>query len=179
MSDLLVRGPAGTGFDMLVWNGGATVLPRGTVVMFEATTTDVKTTITPNIDPGASGPFAQAASVPVIGVVIVTAVSDQVAGVVLDDLPAGEWGMIRIWGPVLAKCAETATDAHLTAYGLSTTDGQLAEVAPGGAANIWAGQIGASGVTTAGDLRYVFVNALVPNREDMDDGVLQPMGTYI
>jgi len=87
-----------------------------------------------------------------------------ILGVALQDVLANTWGKVRVYGPCLAKVSTTASQATLKAYGASTEAGQLAIITPGANLHTAAFQIGTSGLTTAGDKRTVFVQALGSQR---------------
>jgi len=91
-----------------------------------------------------------------------TAGESTALGVAVGDIPDGEWGVVQTWGPAAVPVTDATDDAHLTAYGASTTAGALIEVTPpvsetAGDVYVLAFQVGASGATTAEDKRDVFI----------------------
>jgi len=92
-----------------------------------------------------------------------TAGDKCVLGVATADIQDGEWGQVCVWGPALLSVDDTTDEAHLKAYGTSNANAGQAEVVTptaietAAAPFVVAFQIGASGTTTAGDLRDVFM----------------------
>lgn len=145
--------------DQPFYNNTATTIKAGDIVAAD-TPVDKKMTI----DPYATtrGPLEAEGDTTIIPVKVATTASSTngapAVGCALTEIKAGEWGSVRVYGPCLAACAETATKPNLTAYGVdNTTDGRLKDVAPGAAVYVVAFQVGASGTTTAGDKRKVFM----------------------
>lgn len=99
-------------------------------------------------------------------------------GVAQQDIPDGEWGVVRILGPSLLKVVDTGNDDHLTAYGISSaTDGAGVEITAVTAGDYNAAfQVGASGTTTTLDKRKVFV---ITSLALPDTQVVTPYGTLV
>ena len=173
--------------DVLAYNASGALIVAAEPVQADPTPSGaIGTTIQMTIDPFASsrGPFEGLTPVPAIGFSIMqgdaTAAAGDlpIRGVTLSDIANNAWGLIRTWGPCLCKTTETTDDAHLTAYGISTTAGQLSEVAPGAGVYTVAFQWAASGVTAAASKRRVFV---VAARVDFIANVQAPggYGTFV
>jgi hypothetical protein len=145
--------------DQPFYNATATAIPAGEVVMFAAATTALKSAINPFAT--TPGPLATEGTVDTMTVIqgVETGGAGDAAavGVSLAEIPATGWGMVRLLGPTLCKTIETVTDAHLTSYGLSPTDGQLEEITASTSLYTVAFQVNASGTTSAADKRNVMV----------------------
>ena len=84
-----------------------------------------------------------------------------IIGIAETGIKDGKWGDVVVWGPVKARVETTADTAHLVAYGASA--GAAGELELTGTSPVTADrynvafQVGASGATSSGDLRDVFV----------------------
>lgn len=145
--------------DQPFYNATATAIPAGEVVMFAAATTALKSAINPfATTPGPLATEGTVDTMTIIQGVESGAVGDSPAvGVTLAEIPATGWGMVRTLGPTLCKTINTSTDLHLSAYGVSETDGQLENQTASSSKYTVAFQVNASGVTLAADKRNVMV----------------------
>ena len=145
--------------DQPFYNATATAIPAGEVVMFAAATTALKSAINPfATTPGPLATEGTVDTMTIIQGVESGAVGDSPAvGVTLAEIPATGWGMVRTLGPTLCKTINTSTDLHLSAYGVSATDGQLENQTAASGKYTVAFQVNASGVTLAADKRNVMV----------------------
>ena len=139
-------------------NSGATIL-AGSIVQSD-TVVELKMSINPYAT--SRGPLEAEGTAPVIPVKVAAvghATNGAAAlGCALAEIQDGQWGTIRVYGPCLVPCSETANDLHLTSYSVdSATAGRLNEVTAGATVYTVAFQVGASGVTSAGDKRKVFM----------------------
>lgn len=146
--------------DQPFYNSTAATIEAGMIVQAAAAPVELKSTI----DPYATtrGPLEAEGTTTVIPIQkAASSTSDGNAaavGCALAEIKPSEWGVVRVYGPCLAKCTETATDLHLTAYGVDVSvDGSLAEITAAAAKYTVAFQVGESGATTAGDKRKVFM----------------------
>ncbi len=145
--------------DQPFYNATATAIPAGEVVMFAAATTALKSSINPfATTPGPLATEGTVDTMTIIQAVEASGAGDAPAvGVSLGEIPATGWGMVRTMGPTLCKTINTSSDAHLSAYGLSETDGQLENIAASVSVYTVAFQVNASGTTSAADKRNVMV----------------------
>lgn len=145
--------------DQPFYNATATAIPAGEVVMRAAATTALKSAINPfATTPGPLATEGTVDTMTIIQGVETGAVGDAPAvGVTLAQIPATSWGMVRVLGPTLCKTINTSTDAHLSAYGVSPTAGQLENQTASASKYTVAFQVNASGVTLAADKRQVMV----------------------
>lgn len=165
--------------DGTFYNSSGSLIPAGSIVMGDTSATG---TTKMTIDPYATsrGPLEGQSDVPdllfsiTLGDAAASAGDRSMAGVALSDIPAGEWGVVRMWGPALVKCTESNSDNHLTSYGVSTTAGEVAEVTAAATLNTCCFQIGTSGSTTTGDKREVFVTCL-----GGQNALGGPLGAYV
>jgi len=145
--------------DQPFYNATATAIPAGELVMLAAASTALKSSINPCAT--TPGPLATEGTVDTMTIIQAeesSAVGDAPAvGVSLAEIPATGWGMVRMLGPTLCKTINTATDAHLSAYGVSATAGQLENQTASTSKYTVAFQMNASGTTLAADKRQVMV----------------------
>lgn len=168
MSNRLIQSPGPNPIDWLVYNTDTTRLVRGTAVKWAAAE-DLK--LTANVMyTGERGPLEGTEDSTIFPVTITTAASDRIVGIVQGTIEPGEFGYVRVFGYGVAKITETASDNTLTAYGASSTNGQMREVTPAGT-DAFACQIGTSGTTSAGDLRSVFIDCIPIVRSQAADGL--------
>ena len=177
MSNRLIGGPGpGQINDIWVYNADTVTIGRGMSCMWDTSVTAVKITDNPMYS-GERGPLEGTETANVYGVVLTTATATLIpVGIAQAQIKPGEWGQVRTLGYGVAKVLDTASDNTLTAYGNATTAGWLMEVAPTAVAPCC--QIGTSGVTTAGDLRAVFIDAL-PVKGAMGTAAGRMFGTWI
>ena len=159
MSDRITEVPGGLLQDIWVYNADSVTIPRGGPCQYNASETMLKLSNNPMYT-GERGPLEGTESVPVVGVLESTiTASTAICGVAQAAIKSGEWGQIRVLGYGVAAVHESGSDVHMTAYGDQTgTDARLGEVNPTN--RTFAYQIDASGATTAGTLRQVFINCL-------------------
>jgi len=163
--------------DQPFYNSTAATIEAGMIVQAADAPVELKSTI----DPYATtrGPLEAEGTTTVIpiqaAVSLSTAGNAAALGCALAEIKPSEWGTVRVYGPCLAKCVETITDPHLTAYGVDlTVDGSLAEIAAATDTYTVAFQVGDSGATTAGDKRKIF---MLGNRNQL--GIACEFGTFV
>lgn len=167
MSNRLIQQPGPSPIDWLVFNTGAAVA-RGESVKFTTAET-IKLSDYPHFT-GERGPLEGAENATIFPVTKATGATDKIAGIAQSNIGANEWGYIRHFGYGVAKVAETADKATLSGYQQSATAGQLED---GGAGSEFiAIQVGASGTTTSGDLRSVFIDCGAATRAFSAGGVV-------
>lgn len=146
--------------DQPFYNSTAATIQAGMIVQAADAPVELKSTI----DPYATtrGPLEAEGTTTVIPIQkAASTTSDGNAtalGCALAEIKPSEWGVVRVYGPCLAKCTDTGNEVHLTSYGVDfTVDGSLAAVASSTSVYTVAFQVGDSGTTTAGDKRKVFM----------------------
>jgi len=146
--------------DQPFYNSTAATIEAGMIVQAAAAPVELKSTI----DPYATtrGPLEAEGTTTVIPIQkAASSTSDGNAaavGCALAEIKPSEWGVVRVYGPCLAKCTESLSDNHLTAYGVDVgVDGSLAEITASASKYTVAFQVGASGTTAVGDKRKVFM----------------------
>ena len=162
--------------DQPFYNSTAVTIEAGMIVQAADAPVELKSTI----DPYATtrGPLEAEGTTTVIPIQKAASSSDgdsAALGCALAEIKPSEWGVVRVYGPCLAKCVDTVSGLHLTSYGIdSAVDGSLAEIASSATVYTVAFQVGSSGTTTTGDKRKVF---MLGNRNQL--GTTCEFGAFI
>ncbi len=146
--------------DQPFYNSTALTIQAGMIVQAADAPVELKSTI----DPYATtrGPLEAEGTTTVIPIQAATTTAADgdvpAVGCALGDIKPSEWGTVRVYGPCLAKCTDTGTEPHLTAYGVDiAVDGSLAAITASTSNYTVAFQVGDSGATTTGDKRKIIM----------------------